>query len=48
MSKSNEEDNLPVYFYNKIGENRFLKISNTLTEFFINRFEKKPDLFQQK
>ncbi len=48
MFKLNEEDNPPVCFYNEIKENRFLKISNTLTEFFINRFEKKPDLFQQK
>lgn len=43
-----EGDNPPVYFYNESGEDRFLKISNTLTEFLMNYLEQKPDLFQEK
>ena len=48
MFKLNEGDNPPVYFYNESGDDRFLKISNTLTEFLISYLELKPDLFQEK
>ncbi|MEY8322029.1 SMI1/KNR4 family protein [Lachnospiraceae bacterium 46-61] len=48
MFKLNEGDNPPVYFYNESGDDRFLKISNTLTEFLINYLELKSDLFQEK
>ncbi len=48
MFKLNEGDNPPVYFYNESGDDRFLKISNTLTEFLINYLELKSNLFQEK
>ena len=48
MNQLNEGDNPPVYFYNESGDDRFLKISNTLTEFLISYLELKPDLFQEK
>lgn len=44
--KMDEGDNPPVYFYNEEGEDRFLKISNTLTDFWLNRFDMKKSLFQ--
>ena len=48
MFQLNEGNNPPVYFYNESGDDRFLKISNTLTEFLINYLELNPNLFQAK
>ncbi len=44
----NEGNNPPVYFYNESGKDRFLKIADTLTEFWVNYLERKPDLFYEK
>lgn len=46
--KFNEGDNPPIYFYNEDGEDCFIKISNTFTEFLINRLELKKNTFKQK
>ncbi|MDE7435443.1 MAG: SMI1/KNR4 family protein [Lachnospiraceae bacterium] len=44
----NDGDNPPVYFYNEDGKDEFIKIANSLTEFFINRLEMNKDLFTEK
>lgn len=44
--KLNEGDNPPVYYYNEAGEDKFVKITNTLTEFWINRLDMNKDLFK--
>lgn len=44
--KLNEGDNPPVYYYNEVGEDKFVKITNTLTEFWIDRLDMKKDLFK--
>lgn len=46
--KLNEGDNPPVYFYNESGEDRFLKIAHSLTEFLFNRLEMNENLFKEK
>lgn len=46
--KLNEGDNLPVYFYNESGEDEFIKVANSLTEFLINRLELNGNLFKPK
>jgi len=44
----NEGDNPPVYFYNEHGKDKFIKISNSFTEFLINRLEMNSSLFTEK
>lgn len=44
----NEGDNPPVYLYNEEGKDEFIKIANSLTEFFINRLEMNKNLFKEK
>ena len=44
----NNGDNPPVYFYNEDGKDEFVKIANSLTEFFINRLEMSENLFKEK
>lgn len=34
------------YFYNEDGEDKFVKIANSLTEFLINRLEMNEKLFK--
>ena len=46
--KLNEGDNPPVYFYNEDGEDRFMKVADSLTEFFINRLDMNKNLFKEK
>lgn len=41
-------DNPTVYFYNEDGEDEFIKIANSLTEFLINRLEMNENLFKPK
>lgn len=43
-----EGDNPPVYFYNEGGEDRFIKVADSLVEFLINRFELNKNLFKEK
>ncbi len=46
--KTNEGDNPPIYFYNESGENdKFIKISNSFTDFLIARLEMRIDLFNE-
>lgn len=44
----NDGDNPPVYFYNEDGKDEFIKIANTLTEFYMNRLEMNKNLFKEK
>lgn len=46
--KLNEGVNPPVYFYNEDGDDCFIKIADTLTEFLINKLELKKNTFKQK
>lgn len=46
--KLSEGDNPPIYFYNESGEDRFVKIANSLVEFLINRLEMNKNLFKEK
>lgn len=46
--KLNEGDNPPMYFYNESGEDRFLKIAHSFTEFLYNRLEKNEICFKEK
>lgn len=46
--KLNEGDNPPVYFYNEDGEDEYIKVANSLTEFLINRLEMNENLFKPK
>ena len=46
--KLSEGDNPPVYFYNESGEDRFIKIADTLVGFLINRLEMNKELFKEK
>ena len=41
-------DNPPIYFYNESGEDRFVKIANSLVEFLTNRLEMSGNLFKEK
>lgn len=43
-----EGDNPPIYYYNESGEDRFIKIANTLIEFYDNRLEMNKNLFSEK
>ncbi len=44
----NDGNNPPVYFYNETGEDRFIKIAHSLTEFFSNRYACSRELFKEK
>lgn len=44
----NEGNNPPVYLYNEDGDDRFIKISSTLTEFLMNRLEMNIETFREK
>lgn len=46
--KLNEGDNPPVYLYNESGEDRFLKIAHSFTDFLFNRLEMSENLFKEK
>lgn len=43
-----EGDDPPVYFYNESGEDRFIKVADSIVEFLINRLEMNKDLFKEK
>jgi len=43
--KLTEGDNPPIYFYNESGEDKFIKIAESLVEFLINRLEMNRSLF---
>lgn len=44
--KLTEGDNPPIYFYNEDGEDKFIKIADSLTQFLINRLELNEKLFK--
>lgn len=44
--KLTEGDNPPIFFYNESGEDRFIKIAESIVEFLINRLEMNKDLFK--
>ena len=46
--KLSDGDNPPVYFYNESGEDRFVKIANSLVEFLTNGLEMNKNLFKEK
>lgn len=46
--KLTEGDNPPVYFYNESGEDKFIKVAESIVEFLINRLEMNKDLFKKK
>ena len=46
--KLTEGDNPPVYFYNEDGEDRFIKIADSLVEFWVNRLEMNKLIFKEK
>ena len=46
--KLTEGENPPVYFYNESGEDRFIKVAESLVEFLINRLEINKDTFKEK
>ncbi len=43
-----EGDNPPVYFYNESGEDRFIKIADSVVEFLVNRLEMNRNIFKEK
>lgn len=43
-----EGENPPVYFYNESGEDRFIKVADSLIEFLLNRLEMSRNLFKEK
>lgn len=43
-----EGDDPPVYFYNESGEDRFIKIADSIVEFLVNRLEMNKNLFKEK
>lgn len=46
--KLTKGDNPPVYFYNESGEDKFVKIAESIVEFFINKLEMNKNLFKEK
>lgn len=46
--KLTEGDNPPVYFYNESGEDKFIKVADSIVEFLINRLEMNKNLFKEK
>lgn len=46
--KLSEGDNPPVYFYNESGEDKFLKIADSIVDFFSDRLEMNRGLFKEK
>ena len=46
--KLTEGDNPPVYFYNESGEDRFIKIAESIVEFLTNMFFLNKDTFKEK
>lgn len=46
--KLTEGENPPVYFYDESGEDRFIKVAESLVEFLINRLEINKDTFKEK
>lgn len=46
--KLSEGDNPPIYFYNESGEDKFIKVADSLVEFLINRLEMNENLFKEK
>ena len=43
-----EGDDPPVYFYNESGEDRFIKVADSIVEFLVNRLEMSKNLFKEK
>ena len=43
-----EGDNPPVYFYNESGEDRFIKVADSVVEFLVNRLEMNKNIFKEK
>ena len=43
-----EGDNPPVYFYNESGDDRFIKIADSVVEFLVNRLEMNKNIFKEK
>lgn len=43
----NEGDNPPVYLYKEVGNDEFIKIAHSLTEYLINNFEMNKDTFKE-
>ena len=46
--KLSEGENPPVYFYNEMGEDKFIKVADSFVEFLINRLEMNSSLFLEK
>lgn len=46
--KLTEGDNPPIYFYNESGEDKFIKVADSIVEFLINRLERNKNLFKEK
>ncbi len=45
--KLTEGDNPPIYFYNESGEDRFIKVADSIIDFLINRLEMNENLFAE-
>ena len=46
--KLNEGDNPPVYFYNEAGEDQYIKIAHSLTDFYLSYLTNDPNLLRPK
>ena len=46
--KLNEGDNPPIYFYNEHGNDKFVRIAYSFTDFLISRLEMNGSLFEEK
>jgi hypothetical protein len=44
--KLNEGENPPIYYYNEAGEDNFVKIANSFTEFLTNKMEKNINTYK--
>ena len=44
--KLSEGENPPVYYYNEAGEDSFVKIANSFTEFLTNKMEKNINTYK--
>lgn len=45
--KLNEGDNPPIYFYNEHGNDKFVRIAYSFTDFLISRLEMNGSLFKE-
>ena len=46
--KLNEGNNPPIYFYSEVKEDQYVKIANSLTDFYMSYLKNDPNLLRSK